>query len=137
MTQTLVDPWREHRIPVQLTEEQFNEFVLTHLPSKRRGPPYKISRFKIFNYILMILYMGCQWKMLPIDKDPNGRCEIHYSRIFRVFKEWLTNGILLKIFEFSVFLLQKSDLLDTSVLHGDGTSTMAKKRRRLLELQRP
>jgi len=127
MTEVLASPWREHRIPVQLKEMQFNEFILNLLPVKRRGPPYKISRFKIFNYILMLLYMGCQWKMIPIDKNKDGRPEIHYSQIFRVFKEWVMSGVFLKIFEFSVALLQKANLLDTSVLHGDGTTTMAKK----------
>jgi len=24
---------------------------------------------KIFNYILQALYMGCQWKMLPISRN--------------------------------------------------------------------
>jgi hypothetical protein len=54
-------------IPVQLTEAEFDEFILEHLPAKTRGLPYKVPRFKILNYILKLLYMGCQWKMLPID----------------------------------------------------------------------
>jgi hypothetical protein len=40
------------RIPVKLTEAQFTEFVLKHIPSRRSGPRYKIPDFKIFNYIL-------------------------------------------------------------------------------------
>jgi len=31
---------------------------------------------KIFNYILQILYMGCQWKMLPIERNAKGLPEI-------------------------------------------------------------
>jgi transposase len=117
----------EHRIPVQLTEEQFNEFVLGLLPAKSRGPRYKITRYKIFNYILKFLYMGCQWKMLPIALNVFGKPEIHYSQVFRVFKNWLYEGVFLKLFESSVTLLHASGLLDTSILHGDGTTTMAKK----------
>ena len=35
----------------------------------------------IFNYIFQFLYMGCQWKQMPIDRDLKGKREIHYSRI--------------------------------------------------------
>ena len=114
-------------IPVQLTESEFNKFIFEHLPARTRGPWYKVSRYKIFNYILKFLYMGCQWKMLPIDKDETGRPEIHYSQIFRIFQQWLKCGALLKIFESSVFTLHRKNLLDTSITHGDGTTTTAKK----------
>ena len=49
---------KEHRIPVQLSEFQFNECILKHIPLKLRGAPYKIPLFKMFNYILKLLYMG-------------------------------------------------------------------------------
>jgi transposase len=114
-------------IPVQLTEAEFDEFILEHLPEKTRGPLYKVPRFKVLNYILKLLYMGCQWKMLPIDKDDAGRPEIHYSQIFRIFQQWLKCGSFLKIFENSVFTLHKENRLDTSITHGDGTTTIAKK----------
>lgn len=114
-------------IPVQLSESEFDEFILKHLPDKMQKRHYRVSRYKILNYILKFLYMGCQWKMLPIEKDKTGRPEIHYSQVFRVFQAWLNAGTLLKIFESSVFKLDKANLLDTSVTHGDGTTTMAKK----------
>jgi hypothetical protein len=71
--------------------------------------------------------MGCQWKMLPIERDATGRPEIHYSQVFRVFQSWLKSDTLLKIFEHSVLTLNEKGLLDLSVTHGDGTTTMAKK----------
>ena len=114
-------------IPVQLTESEFNEFILEHIPARTRGPQYKLSRYKVFNYILKFLYMGCQWKMLPIDKDETGRPELHYSQVFRTFQKWLNDGIILNIFENSVLNLHHEHLLDTTVTHGDGTTTMAKK----------
>lgn len=114
-------------IPVQLSESEFNEFILNHLPEKMQKRHYRVSRCKIFNYILKLLYMGCQWKMLPIDKDKDGCPEIHYSQIFRVFKQWLQGGVILKIFEISVLKLDAANLLDTSIMHGDGTTTIAKK----------
>ena len=42
----------------------------------------------VFNYILQFLYMGCQWKQLPIEKDAQGKPESHYTRIYRAFRRW-------------------------------------------------
>jgi len=114
-------------IPVQFSESEFNEFILKHLPEKMQKRHYKVPRNKIMNYILKFLYMGCQWKMLPIENDKAGRPEIHYSQVFRVYQAWLNSGALLNIFEGSVFKLHSANLLDTSAVHGDGTTTMAKK----------
>ena len=114
-------------IPTQLSEDQFNEFVLPHLTDGCRGPDRKLSNFKIFNYILKFLYTGCQWQELPIDKDENGKDEIHYSRIHRIFSTWVEDGSFARIFEESVIRLHINNKLDTSVIHGDGTTTAAKK----------
>jgi len=38
------------------------------------------------------LYMGCQWKRLPIDKGPNGLPEIHDTRVYRVCRRWIAEG---------------------------------------------
>ena len=85
-------------IPTYLTIEQFEQFVLPHLHLGSRGPQPKLSLHVIFNYILKsregrgqrpslidllkLLYLGCQWKELPIATDQNGQPEIHYSRIY-------------------------------------------------------
>jgi hypothetical protein len=115
-------------IPVQLTLSEFNEFIFEHLPKRKRGPACKISLFKIFNYILTILYTGCQWISLPIAVDPKtGKPELHYTRIFKIFQYWLKKKVFERIFEGSVVLLHDKKLLDLSILHGDGTSTIAKK----------
>lgn len=118
---------RNRSIPTKLTESQFTQFILKHLPKRQRGPVSKTSVFKIFNYIMKFLYTGCQWKELPIDLSPDGKPEIHYTRVFRIFKHWIRNNVFTKIFENSVAILNKCGLLDTSILHGDGTSTVAKK----------
>ena len=79
-------------IPTHLTIEQFEQFVLPHLHLGSRGPQPKLSLHKIFNYILKLLYLGCQWKELPIATDQNGQPEIHYSRIYRAFRRFETHG---------------------------------------------
>jgi transposase len=55
-------------ISTQLGLGLFEQFALPHLSIGSRGPALKLSLFKIFNYILQQLYLGCQWKELPIDK---------------------------------------------------------------------
>jgi transposase len=115
------------RIPAILTRKQFEEFVLPHLTIGRRGPPFKLSLHAIFNYVLRLLYLGCQWKELPIEKGPDGRPEIHYTRVYRAFRRWVGDGCFDDIFTGSVLTLARHDLLDTSVVHGDGTTTVAKK----------
>jgi len=73
------------------------------------------------------MHTGCQWYKLPIDSDEFGRAEISYSRLFRHFQHWINRGLFDRVFEASVAKLAKESLLDTSVLHGDGTTTAAKK----------
>ena len=53
---------RGQAIPTQLSLAQFEAFVLPHLSRGSRGPAPKLGLHKIFNYILRLLYMGCQWK---------------------------------------------------------------------------
>lgn len=116
-----------NRIPTALKEDEFNEFVLPHLKSGKRGPSKKLPFIKLFNYILYLMHTGCQWANIPIDKDENGKSEIHYTNIFNAFKFWVKLGCFDKIFEASVSKLFAAKLLDISVLHGDGTCTTAKK----------
>jgi transposase len=114
-------------IPTKLSLERFEEFVLPHLGCGRRGPPPTLSSHKIFNYILQLLYMGCQWKMLPIERNAKGLPEIHYTRIYRAMRRRQANGFIDRIFSGSVRKLHQDQLLELTVIHGDGTTTAAKK----------
>jgi transposase len=114
-------------IPTKLSLEQFEQFVLPHLSLGRRGPAPTLALHKLFNYILQALYTGCQWKMLPIDRNAEGHPEIHYTRIYRTFRRWHADGCIDAIFSGSVHQLHQDQLLDLSVIHGDGTTTAAKK----------
>jgi transposase len=116
-------------IPTKLSVEQFEQFVLPHLGRGRRGPAptLTLTLHKIFNYILQLLYMGCQWKVLPIEKNDEGRPEIHYTRIYRALRRWQADGCIDAIFAGPVHRLHQDQLLDLTVIHGDGTTTAAKK----------
>ena len=84
-------------IPTKLNPEQFDEFVLPHLSTGRREPAPTLGLHKIFNYVLQLLYMGCQWKALPIEKNDEGRPEIHYTRIYRALRRWQADGCIDRI----------------------------------------
>ena len=114
-------------IPTNLDLRQFEEFVLPHLSVGSRGPAPKLSLHKIFNYVLQILYLGCQWKELPIADDGTGLPEIHHTRIYRIWRRWEADGCINSIFSGSVLKLHQDNLLDTTIVHGDGTTTAAKK----------
>ena len=115
-------------IPTNLTANQFAEFILPHLSVGSRGPQRKLPLHRIFNYILQVLYTGMQWKMLPITIDvKTGNPEIHYTRIFKIYQRWVNDKSLERVFENTVRLLVTNNLTDLTVLHGDGSSTPAKK----------
>ena len=100
---------------------------MPHLTVGSRGPAPKLTLLVIFNYILRLLYLGCQWKELPIEKGQDGRPEIRYTRIYSAFRKWQADGCFDAVFAGSVLKLHRADLLDTTVIHGDGTTTSAKK----------
>lgn len=114
-------------IPVQLGEKEFEKFILPHLSLPQRGPDCKIGYHKAFNYILKVLYTGMQWKELPIEKSPDGTAGIHYTGIYKLFARWADDGSLEKAFIASIKHLSAEQKLDLSLLHGDGSNTVAKK----------
>lgn len=115
------------RIPVQLSEDDFNQFILPHLSMPRRGPRCKIGYHRLFNYTLKVLYTGMQWKELPVANDKEGKPEIHYTVVYKTYARWVKDGSLLRAFIASVEHLSKENKLDLSILHGDGSNTVAKK----------
>ena len=110
----------------RLSFEQFQQFVLPHFTAAAEVRR-QTDLFKVFNYILRLLYIGCQWKELPIERDQEGRPEIHYTGIYRAFRQWEADGCFDAVFAGSVLKLHQADLLDITVIHGDGTTTAAKK----------
>ncbi len=114
-------------IPVQLCEADFNQFILPYLSMPKRGPKCKLGYCQVFNLILWVLYTGMQWKCLPVPKDGDGNPEIHYTTVYRAFAKWTDDGSIATAFVASVGHLSQQNQLDLSILHGDGTNTVAKK----------
>jgi transposase len=114
-------------IPVQLSATEFQQFILPHLSMPKRGPKCKLGYHRVFNLILWLLYTGMQWKCLPVPKDCDGKAEIHYTTVYKVFARWSDDGSLEHAFIASVAHLAVQHQLDLRILHGDGTNTVAKK----------
>jgi transposase len=114
-------------IPVQLSEPEFTAFILPHFSMPKRGPKCKLGYYRVFNLILWVLYTGMQWKCLPVPHDIDGKPVIHYTTVYRVFATWADDGSLWQAFIASVRHLAVEKQLDISVLHGDGTNTVAQK----------
>ena len=114
-------------IPVQLSEPEFTAFILPHLSMPKRGLKCKLCYYRVFNLILWVLYTGMQWKCLPVPTDAHGKPAIHYTTVYKVFAKWADDGSLWQAFIASVRHLAAAKQLDTRVLHGDGTNTVAKK----------
>jgi transposase len=114
-------------IPVQLSEPEFSTFIFPHLSMPRRGPKCKLGYHRVFNLILWVLYTGMQWKCLPVPEADDGSAMIHYTTIYKVFARWSADGSLEQAFIASVRHLAEQNRLDLSILHGDGSNTVAKK----------
>ena len=93
-----LDKAKIQHLPKKVTDTEFNEFFLPHLSVPLRGFTSKIPLWKIFNYILHHLHTGCQWYRVPIETNPaTGKKEIHYTRVFRWFSRWVSEGLFAKI----------------------------------------
>ena len=114
-------------IPVQLSDSEFAAFIFPHLSMPKRGPKCKLGYHCVFNLILWVLYTGMPWKCLPIPQDAHGKPAIHYTTVYKVFAKWADDGSLWQAFTASVAHLADEKKLDLSILHGDGTNTVAKK----------
>jgi len=76
-------------------------------------------------HILYVLYTGCQWHMLPIDRLPSGKPEITYKGVYYRFSKWCKDGSFEKVWHNSTDSIK--NLLDLSEINIDGTHTIAKK----------
>jgi transposase len=114
-------------IPVQLSATEFTACIFPHLSMPKRGPQCKLGYHRLFHLMLWVLYTGMQWKCLPVPQDAHGKPAIHDTTVYRAFAKWANAGSLEQAFVASVGHLADAKQLDLSILHGDGTNTVAKK----------
>lgn len=109
-------------LPVKVLQADFNKYISPHLSRPTHGPKPKISRYKIFNYILFVLHTGIQWNKLKTYKN-----ELHWSNVYKCHNRWSKDGSYNNLLSASVSTLHMKGKLDLSILHGDGSNTIAKK----------
>lgn len=111
-----------HTLPIKVSRRDFNRYIKPRLSVGSRGPATKISTYKIFNHMLLVLHTGMQWYWLD-----TGRDRVHWSNIYRHHNRWSKDGSYERLFTASVTWLNAQGLLDLFVLHGDGSNAVAKK----------
>lgn len=117
-------------LPVKISLKDFNRHIDRLLTRGKRGPKPAISRAKIFNYILYVLHTGIQWNQLkPL------RNEVHWSNIYKWHNRWSKDGSYENLFQTSIIKLFRDNLLDLTMIHGDGSNTIAKKGAKELAIQ--
>jgi hypothetical protein len=114
-------------IPVQLSETECTAFLLPHLSMPTRGPQCTLGSYRVFHLILWGLSTGMQWQCWPVPTDTNGTPAMHSTTGSKVLAKGADDGSLWQAFIASVRQLAAEKPLDSSVLHGDGTTTGAKK----------
>jgi transposase len=113
------------RIPIDLTEAQFEQHIRPRLSTAKRGYVSDIPLYKIFNYILYKLRTGCQWEFLPMDKTEDGSPEASYQVPYYHFRKWSRDGSLQRLFDASI--MTRRGELKLSELNLDGSHSAAKK----------
>jgi transposase len=108
-------------LPKKVSRAEFKKYIEPYLSWGKRGPKLSIPRYVLFNFILYVLHTGIQWNQLPTAG------KIFWSNVYRHHNHWSKDGSYQKMFLHSVVFLKEKGLLDLSVLHGDGTNTIAKK----------
>ena len=111
-----------NELPIKVSLKDFNQHIKPYLKQRFQGPAPKLPLHKIFNYILYVLHTGCQWHRLPVCNN-----EIHWSNIYKWHNRWSKDGSYENLFLHSIKVLRDNDKLDLSILHGDGSNTVAKK----------
>jgi hypothetical protein len=111
-----------NQLPTKVSQKEFNQFVKPYLSKGERGPSPKISYYKIFNYILYVLHTGIQWNKLVTYRN-----EIYWTNVYKHHNRWSKDGSYQRLFESSVDILNQQGKLDLSIIHGDGSNTVAKK----------
>lgn len=110
------------KLPTSVGLKQFRLYVDRHLSRARHGPKAKLARHRIFNYILYVLHTGMPWSALKTTRN-----ELHWTNVYKWHLRWSKDGSYEKLFRASVPHLHGLGALDLSVLHGDGSNTVAKK----------
>jgi len=111
-----------NKLPTKVSQKEFNLYIKPFLSKGSRGPKPKVSYYKIFNYILYVLHTGVQWRRLQTYRN-----ELHWSNVYRHHNRWSKDKSYERLFRHSLAVLRDNGKIDLSILHCDGSNTVAKK----------
>jgi|SRR6266850_2143046 len=112
-------------LPVHRSEPEFTAGIFPHRSMPTRGPKGKLGDDRVLNLSLGVLYTGMQGKGWPVPQDRPGTPAIHDTTVSTVFAKGADEGSLWQAFIARVTPLSAEKHRDSSVLHGDGTNTVA------------
>jgi hypothetical protein len=114
-------------LPGHLSAPECTAFLFPPLSMPQRGPKGTRGSYRVFPLILSGLYTGMQWQCLPGPIGPPGQPALPSTTLDKVLAKWADDGARWQAFIASVRHLAAAKPRDTSVLHGDGTNTVAHK----------
>ena len=115
-------------IPESVTPDQFEQYILPHLTTAKRGYVSKTPLVGIFNLILYRLHTGCQWDCLPVSQEAQARQarnEPSWQAVYDHWSAWSADGSLERVWQHSLVSIQAD--LDLRQLNMDGSHAIAKK----------
>ena len=116
------------RFPTQLSLGLFEQFVLPHLSIGRRGPAPKLGFVQDLQlHSATALFGLANGRNCRLSRMVRAVLRFHYTRIYCAWRRWEADGCIDAIFAGAVMQLHHDELLDVTVIHGDGTTTAAKK----------
>jgi predicted type IV restriction endonuclease len=109
-----------NKLPVNVSESDFETYILPHLTHKIGHNRLKVSYHYIFNTILHVLKSGCSWRTLKPDNQL-----VTWQNIYYHYAKWSKDDSFKRLFESSTSII--SDKLALECLQLDGTHTPSKK----------
>ncbi len=108
------------KLPVQISEADFEKYILPNLSHKLGHNRQKVSYHYIFNCILFVLKSGCSWRTFQIANQ-----QISWQNVYYHYAKWSKDGSFVKLFETS--RADITEKLALECLQLDGTHTPSKK----------
>ncbi len=108
------------KLPVSISEADFNNYVLPYLTHKKNHNRQKVSYHYIFNAILYVLKSGCSWRTLKPDNNL-----VTWQNIYYHFRKWTDDGSFERLFQSSHFV--PSGIYALECIQLDGSHTPSKK----------
>jgi len=115
-------------MPVPLSAPECAALILPHRALPKRDPTCNLGYSRVLHLILWVRYTGRHGQCLPVPTATQGQPAIHDTSGYNVFAKWAKAGARWQAFVARGRQLAAEQQLDSSVLHGARTTTVAKKR---------